>query len=83
MSKNHEHKSHLSANIICKLLLHRGLLFDIQERVFEDAFTTIQLPPQIKSKMTLILTSSEHMLLLGGEDKGQYLGLNYLFNLAS
>ena len=33
--------------------------------------------------MTLILTSSEHMLLLGGEDKGTYLGANFLFNLAS
>ena len=33
--------------------------------------------------MTLILTSSEHMLLLGGEEKGHYLGHNYLFNLAT
>ena len=51
-------------------MLHRGLLFDIQEREIEDAFTSIQLPQAMKSKMTLVLTSSEHMLLLGGEDKG-------------
>ena len=34
-------KSHLSANVICKVLMHKGLLFDIQERELEEAFSTI------------------------------------------
>jgi hypothetical protein len=37
----------------------------------------------MKSKSSLILTSSEQMFLIGGEEKGVYLGTNFEFSLAS
>lgn len=82
-SKHQNTESHLTANVICKITMQRCLLFDIQSRYIEQAFTQIKAPDGIKSKVTLVLTSSEHMLLLGGEDKGTFLSTNLLFNLAN
>jgi hypothetical protein len=77
------HKSHLTANVICKLTMQRGLLFDIQSRRIEQAFSQIKIPDGVKAKSSLILTSSEQMFLIGGEEKGVYTGNNYEFSLAS
>lgn len=82
-SRTHMRKSHLTANVICKLTMQRGLLFDIQSRRIEQAFSQIKIPDGVKAKSSLILTSSEQMFLIGGEEKGVYTGNNYEFSLAS
>jgi hypothetical protein len=45
-------------------------LFDIQSRRIDQGFTQIKLPDGVKSKSSLVLTSSEQMFLIGGEEKG-------------
>ena len=71
------------AKIIVKISQQRCILFNLFEKRVEKAFSTIRAPDKIKSKASVVLTSNEQMFVIGGEDKGVYLGKNYMFNFVT
>lgn len=68
------------AKIIVKITHQRCILFNIAEKNIDEAFSSIKAPEGIKCKASIILTSNEHMFVMGGEEKGTYTGKNYQYN---
>ena len=58
-------------------------MFNIAEKNIDVAFSCIKAAEGIKSKASVILTASDTMYVMGGEDKGTYLGKNYSYNFVT
>ena len=71
------------AKIIVKITQTKCLLFNIYEKKPEKGFSTIKAPEKIKSKASVILTSKDQMYIIGGEDRGQYQGRNFMYDFVT
>ena len=76
------------AKILVKISQQKCWLFNIYESNLADAFEVIRIPPEvssIKNGAQILLTShpDHNMFVLGGEDKGKYLGQNFSYNFVT
>ncbi len=71
---------HLQSNILVKLLNHKALMFDIQSTT--PKLTSQKMPDYITAATTIVLTSSEQMVLLGGQERGIFKGQCTIYNIA-
>ncbi|CDW85214.1 kelch motif family protein [Stylonychia lemnae] len=72
-----------SKKVVVKISNLKCLLFNLLSKRLEKGFSSIKAPEGLRSKTSIVLTTTENMFILGGEDKGQYLGNNYMYNYIS
>ena len=76
------------AKIVVKISQQKCWLFNIYEKNLNEAFQIIKIPTEvnsIKNGAQIILTShrTHNMFVIGGEEKGRYLGHNFSYNFLS